>query len=133
MKKTTLLGAHLSTAGGLHTAFERAEELGCTAMQIFTHSNRQWAVPVLSHEEALRFSFLLSTPIIGAAALLKLPGLLHSGNAAAIQNALIGGICAAFTAFASIKILTRYFKTRTLTPFAIYCIAVGLLSLIVLG
>ena len=44
----------------------------------------------LSHEEALRFSFLLATPIIAAAALLKLPMLFHSGSVAAIENALLG-------------------------------------------
>jgi undecaprenyl-diphosphatase len=86
-----------------------------------------------SHEEALRFSFLLATPIIGAAALLKLPMLFRSGNVAAIENALLGAICAAVAAGVSIKILTRYFQTKTLTPFAIYCAATGLLSLIVLG
>ena len=86
-----------------------------------------------SHEEALRFSFLLATPIIGAAALLKLPALLHSGSTVAIENALLGAVCAAAAAFVSIKILTRYFQTKTLTPFAIYCAAVGLLSLIALG
>ncbi|MFZ2059872.1 MAG: undecaprenyl-diphosphate phosphatase [Candidatus Binatus sp.] len=86
-----------------------------------------------SHEEALRFSFLLATPIIGAAALLKLPVLFHSGSVAAIENALLGAVCAAAAASVSIKILTRYFHTKTLTPFAIYCAAVGLLSLIALG
>jgi undecaprenyl-diphosphatase len=86
-----------------------------------------------SHEEALRFSFLLATPIIGAAALLKLPVLFHSGNVAAIENALLGAVCAAVAACVSIKILTRYFQTKTLTPFAIYCAAVGLLSLMVLA
>ncbi len=86
-----------------------------------------------SHEEALRFSFLLATPIIGAAALLKLPVLFRSGNVPAIENALLGAVCAAVAACVSIKILTRYFQTKTLTPFAIYCAAVGLLSLIVLG
>jgi len=85
-----------------------------------------------SHEEALRFSFLLATPIIGAAALLKLPVLFHSGSAGAIENALAGAACAAAAAWVSIKVLTRYFQTRTLTPFAIYCAAAGLLSLIVL-
>ena len=86
-----------------------------------------------SHEEALRFSFLLATPIIGAAALLKLPELLRSGSVSAIENALLGATCAGVAAWVSIKILTRYFLTNTLTPFAIYCAAVGLLSLIVLG
>jgi undecaprenyl-diphosphatase len=83
----------------------------------------------LSHEDALRFSFLLATPIIGAAAALKLPGLLASGNRAAIGTALVGGLCAAIAAYLAVKFLTRYFKTRTLTPFAIYCALFGLLSL----
>ncbi|HUN99254.1 MAG TPA: undecaprenyl-diphosphate phosphatase [Bradyrhizobium sp.] len=87
----------------------------------------------LSHEEALRFSFLLATPIIGAAALLKLPGLFRSGNRAALENALLGAICAGVAAWVSVKVLTRYFQTKTLIPFAIYCVAVGLLSLIALG
>lgn len=87
----------------------------------------------LSHEEALRFSFLLATPIIGAAALLKLPELFRPGSRAALDNALLGAICAGVAAWVSIKILTRYFQTKTLTPFAIYCAAVGLLSLIALG
>ena len=87
----------------------------------------------LSHEEALRFSFLLATPIIGAAALLKLPELFRSGSRAALENALLGAICAGVAAWVSIKILTRYFQTKTLTPFAIYCATVGLLSLIALG
>jgi undecaprenyl-diphosphatase len=86
----------------------------------------------LSHEEALRFSFLLATPLIAAAALLKLPLLFHSGSVDAIENALFGAVCAAVTTFASIKILTRYFQSKTLTPFALYCAAVGLLSLIAL-
>ncbi len=86
----------------------------------------------LSHEDALRFSFLLATPIIGAAAVLKLPGLIASGNHAAIGTAVVGGLCAAMGAYFSVKFLTRYFETRTLTPFAIYCALFGLLSLSIL-
>jgi undecaprenyl-diphosphatase len=85
----------------------------------------------LSHEDALRFSFLLATPIIGAAALLKLPPLFVSGEAA-IETAAVGAIAAAIAAYASAKFLTRYFKTNTLTPFAIYCFIIGALSLAIL-
>jgi undecaprenyl-diphosphatase len=85
-----------------------------------------------SHEEAVRFSFLLATPIIGAAALLKLPELLRSGSVSVIENAVLGALCAALAACVSIKFLTRYFRTNTLTPFAIYCAAAGLFSLIIL-
>jgi undecaprenyl-diphosphatase len=83
----------------------------------------------LAHEDSLRFSFLLATPIIGAAAALKLPALFASGGSIAIEGALIGGAGAAGAAYFSVKFLTRYFKTRTLTPFAIYCFIAGLASL----
>lgn len=85
-----------------------------------------------SHEEALRFSFLLATPIIGAAALFKLPVLFRLGSAAAIENAFLGAMFAAIAAYVSIRILTRFFQTQTLTPFAVYCAAAGLLSFIAL-
>jgi undecaprenyl-diphosphatase len=86
----------------------------------------------LSHEDSLRYSFLLATPIIGAAALLEIPPLLTSGNSSLIEVSIAGAIAAAFAAWFAVKFLTRYFKTKTLTPFAIYCIAVGIISLIVL-
>jgi len=84
----------------------------------------------LAHEDSLRFSFLLATPIIGAAAALKLPALFASKDKTAIEAALIGAACAAIAAYFSVKFLTRYFKTRTLTPFAIYCLLAGLASLV---
>jgi undecaprenyl-diphosphatase len=86
----------------------------------------------LSHEDALRYSFLLATPIIGAAALLEIPALITSGNGALIEVSSAGAVAAAIAAWFSIKFLTRYFKTNTLTPFAVYCIAAGILSLIIL-
>jgi undecaprenyl-diphosphatase len=86
----------------------------------------------LAHEDSLRFSFLLATPIIGAAAALKLPALFTSGGSVAIEGALIGGAGAAVAAYFSVKFLTRYFKTRTLTPFAVYCLIAGLASLFLL-
>ena len=86
----------------------------------------------LSHEDSLRYSFLLATPIIGAAALLEIPPLLTSGGSALIEVSLAGAIAAAFAAWFAVKFLTRYFKTNNLTPFAIYCIAIGIVSLLIL-
>ena len=80
----------------------------------------------LSHEDAARFAFLLATPLIGAAALLKLPHFLlhiHSYPAGPI---LAGALAAAIFAWLSIAFLVRYFKTKTLTPFATYCVLAGL-------
>lgn len=87
----------------------------------------------LSHEDSLRYSFLLATPIIGAAALLELPPLLASGNSSVLEITLAGALAAATTAYFSVRFLTHYFKTRTLMPFAIYCLVVGTISLIVLA
>ncbi len=83
----------------------------------------------LSHEDAMRYSFLLATPIIAAAAVLELPSLLISGGSQAIGIALIGAFSAAASAYFSAKFLTRYFRTRTLTPFAVYCVVAGVFSL----
>ncbi len=86
----------------------------------------------LSHEDALRFSFLLATPIIGAAAVLQLPDLFQPQNHALIGPAIIGAICAAAAAYFAVKFLVKYFHTNKLTPFAIYCLAAGVISFLVL-
>jgi len=80
----------------------------------------------LSHKDAARFSFLLATPIIGAAAVLKLPELAGSSGNGVRGQALVGALGAAFSAYLSVRFLMRYFETRTLTPFAIYCFCAGL-------
>ncbi|HEY1850402.1 MAG TPA: undecaprenyl-diphosphate phosphatase [Candidatus Binataceae bacterium] len=87
----------------------------------------------LAHEDALRFSFLLATPIIAAAAALKLPILIASRNGRAIETALLGAACAAIAAYFSVKFLTKYFKTRTLLPFAIYCLLTGAVTMALLS
>ncbi len=51
-----LLGAHLSIAGGVSQAFARAEELGCTAMQIFTKNASQWRSKPLPATEIEAFA-----------------------------------------------------------------------------
>ena len=79
----------------------------------------------LSNEESARFAFLLATPIIGAAALLKLPELAGSQGDGVRGQALVGAICAAITAYLSVRFLLRFFETNRLTPFAIYCLVVG--------
>ncbi|WP_127902302.1 undecaprenyl-diphosphate phosphatase [Solirhodobacter olei] len=78
----------------------------------------------LSHENSVRYSFLLATPIISAAAALKIPVLFHHGGAG-LGPAAVGGIAAAATAYFSVRFLLKYFETRTLTPIAIYCMAAG--------
>lgn len=79
----------------------------------------------LSHEDAARFSFLLATPIIGAAAVLKLPELATEGVRAFVLPILVGAVTAGGAAYFSVKFLIRYFQTKTLTPFAFYCMGAG--------
>jgi len=79
----------------------------------------------LSNEEAARFAFLLATPIIGAAGVLKLPDLLGSQGDHVRGQALVGALCAAVTAWFSVRFLLRFFETNRLTPFAVYCCVVG--------
>jgi undecaprenyl-diphosphatase len=83
----------------------------------------------LNHEDSARFAFLLATPVIGGAALLKLPPLLGpEGNG--IRGPLLAGSVAAFVAaYFATRFLVRYFENRTLIPFAIYCTLAGLGSL----
>jgi hypothetical protein len=80
----------------------------------------------LSHEDAARFSFLLATPVIGAAALLKLPELTYSSAQSVLIPTLAGALAAGIAAYLSVRFLVRYFKTETLTPFGVYCIVAGL-------
>ena len=80
-----------------------------------------------SNEDAARFAFLLATPIIGAAAILKIPVLLGPDGDGVRGPALIASLCSAATAFVSIRFLMRYFETNRLTPFAVFCFVEGII------
>jgi undecaprenyl-diphosphatase len=79
----------------------------------------------LSNEDAARYGFLLATPIIGAAAVLKVPDLFGSAGDGVRGQALVASLCAGVTTFFAVKFLLRFFETNRLTPFGIYCLAVG--------
>ncbi len=80
----------------------------------------------LSNEDAARYGFLLATPIIGAAAALKLPELFGPEGNGVRGPALVGALGAAITTFFAVKFLLKFFETNRLTPFAIYCTAAGI-------
>jgi undecaprenyl-diphosphatase len=84
----------------------------------------------LDHEDSARFSFLLATPIILAAGIYKLPDLLGPNGDGVRPQILVGSITAGIAAYLSVRFLTRYFTTRTLTPFAVYCLVVGALAIV---
>jgi undecaprenyl-diphosphatase len=80
----------------------------------------------LDHEDAAKFAFLLATPIILAAGVYKVPDLTGHLSRGIHGQILVGSIVAGIGSFLSVRFLTRYFKTRTLTPFGIYCLVVGI-------
>ena len=89
----------------------------------------------LPRQDAARFSFLLSAPVIFAAGALKLPDLLGPAGAGIRGQVLVGSIVSGLGAFLALRFLVRYLgdPARTLTPFAIYCLVVGIGSAIYLA
>jgi undecaprenyl-diphosphatase len=84
----------------------------------------------LAREDAARFSFLLATPVILAAGVLKVPDLLGPLGNGIRPQILVGSLVSGIGAYISVRFLMKYFQTRTLTPFAIYCLVVGIGSVV---
>ena len=84
----------------------------------------------LNHEDAARFAFLHATPVIIAAGVYKIPDLAGPLGDGVRWQALAGGAAAFVAAYVAVRFLEKYFERRTLTPFAIYCFAAGVFSLI---
>ena len=82
----------------------------------------------LSHSAASDFAFLIATPVIFGAGLLKLPKLFDPEISHIIGPVIVGAIVSAICTYISIAFLVKWFKTHTLYPFAIYCLIVGALS-----
>ena len=79
----------------------------------------------LDHEDAAHFAFLMATPIILAAGVYKIPDLMGSLGDGIRAQAFVGALVAAVAAYFSTRFLVRFFQTKTLTPFGIYCLAFG--------
>jgi len=87
----------------------------------------------LSREDAARFAFLLATPVILAAGVLKIPDLYGPLGKGIHGEVYLASVLSGVGAYLSVRFLMRYFQTRTLTPFGIYCLIAGLGSIIYLG
>ena len=79
----------------------------------------------LDNADAAHFAFLLATPPILAAGLLKVSDLTGPLGAGIRGAAVLAAVCAAITAIITVHYLTRYFKDRNLIPFGMYCIGFG--------
>ncbi|MFL5869667.1 MAG: undecaprenyl-diphosphate phosphatase [Solirubrobacterales bacterium] len=84
----------------------------------------------LTHEDAARFAFLLATPVILAAGVLKVPSLFGDAGKHIHGQVAVGFVLTGVTAYFSVRFLVRYFETRSLRPFAWYCVVVGAISLV---
>ena len=89
----------------------------------------------LTMQDAARFSFLLSAPVIFAAGVLKIPDLTGPLGNGVRGQVLVGSIMSGVGAYLALRFFVRYISDpkRTLTPFAVYCLVMGLGSAIYLG
>ena len=86
----------------------------------------------LSYEQATRFSFMLATPVIGLAAVLKVPTLFKHESHEMLVMTAASALVAGIFAYLSTKFLMRYFQHHRLGPFGWYCIIFGLFALVML-
>jgi undecaprenyl-diphosphatase len=84
----------------------------------------------LSYEDAARFAFLLATPVILAAGVLKLPSLFGKAGDHIHGQVIVGMLVCGVAAYLSVRYLVKYFENRTLLPFAMYCLVAGAVSFI---
>lgn len=84
----------------------------------------------LDHESAANFAFLLATPVILAAGVLKLPDLAKPAAAGIRGPTIAGAVVAGVAAYAAVRFLTRYFEGRSLRPFGVYCVVAGAVSML---
>jgi undecaprenyl-diphosphatase len=107
----------------------------CQSLALFPGISRAGATMAggllagLRHQEAAHFSFLLATPIILAAGVLEVPQLFQSG--VPIGTYLAATVLSGIVAYMSARFLIRYFRVGRLDPFAAYCAALGLLTILV--
>ncbi|WP_040779126.1 undecaprenyl-diphosphate phosphatase [Nocardia pneumoniae] len=113
------LGIGFAQVGALLTGFSRA---GLTMV------GGLWRG--LEHEHAAKFAFLLATPAILGAGVLEMPELAGSKTDGISGPVLVGAVVSGVSSWLAVRFLERYFQTRTLLPFAVYCLAAGTLSIV---
>jgi undecaprenyl-diphosphatase len=138
-------GERLRRSRGRHVAHRRIDSMSPTRalsigssqiLALFAGISRSGSTMVagllggLDHEESANFAFLLATPVILLAGLYKLPDLLGPLGDGVRMQTVVGALCAMATALVSVRFLTRWFTTKTLIPFGIYSLVVGLLCVV---
>jgi undecaprenyl-diphosphatase len=93
----------------------------------------------VDHGGAARFAFLMATPVIAGATVVEVPKLLHRHQllgGGILGLSVLAALVAGVVAFLSTAFLMRYFRDHerwALGPFAVYCAAMGVLSLVLLS
>jgi len=87
----------------------------------------------LTHVDAARFSFMLATPLIAAAALLELPDLFAKDAQVGPGLAALGFVISGVTAYLATRFLMKYFETERLDIFGYYCLGFGVLAFLILA
>jgi len=109
---------------GVAQAFALIPGISRSGITISTGNGRKF-----EPTQAARFSFLLGIPAIAGAGLISLPDLIGSGEFGA--DLIVGMLVAAASGYFAIALLLAALRRVGLTPFAIYCLTVGLLTVIV--
>lgn len=81
-------------------------------------------------QQAARLSFLLATPVILAAGVLKLPDLAGPLGDGIRGQVVFGSVLSGLGAYASVRFLDRWFAKRSVTPYALYCIIAGVVAFV---
>ncbi|GAA1910948.1 undecaprenyl-diphosphate phosphatase [Williamsia serinedens] len=84
----------------------------------------------MDHESSAKFAFLLATPVILAAGVLKIPELFGPEGQGIGGQVIVGAVCAFVAALVAVAFLERFFRTRTMYPFVVYCLAAGVVSVV---
>ncbi|WP_227984047.1 undecaprenyl-diphosphate phosphatase [Nocardia spumae] len=116
------VGIGFAQAGALLTGFSRA---GLTMV------GGLWRG--LEHEHAAKFAFLLATPAIFGAGIVDLPDLISPKAEVIWGPILVGAVVSGVTSWLAVRYLEHYFRTRTLLPFAAYCVIAGVVSIVHFG
>jgi len=83
----------------------------------------------LDREDAARFSFLLATPVILAAGVLKIGDLTGPLGNGIRGQVVLGSVLSGVGAYLSVRLLTRYLANRSLRPFGVYCLVAAVACL----
>lgn len=129
--------SHTARVVSDHLTFQRAGMIGLAQLSGLIPGFSRTGITMLAglrsgltHGDAARFAFLLSTPVLLLAGLYRLPSLL-SNEHASFGPVIVGALFAGVAAYFSVRYLDKYFRNKSLRPFGFYCVGLAVLMLII--